>query len=197
MKWIVVSVLVAVIVGLTFAGYAQKLFTGVTAQTNNDNEDDHMGNGPPSNRPPDNRPPNKTDVIIVEKPVPMSILDMFALNNRSLALLERLLQNTTSVSVNGTVIGLVNGSLLLRSDATQWSIFLPDVWNYNFSFVSRRALFNGTFAGMGMNVTVYALKLVLFAADSFDVNVLFGYKIMNAKGTWAFAVLPFNIETKP
>ncbi len=196
MKWIVVSVLVSVIVGVTVAGYAQKLFSGVIAQSSND--EDHDQNGQSNNRPPDNRPPNRTQVIIVEKPVlPTSILQMLAMDNRSLALLERLLANTTAVSVNGTVIGLVNGSLLLRSDATQMSIFLPEVWNYNFSFVSRRALINGTFAGRGENVTVWALKLVLFAADGFDVNVMFGYKIMNASGAWAFAVLPFNIETKP
>ena len=185
MKWIVVSVLVAVIVGLAFAGYAQKQFSGVTAQTSG-NDEDHEGNGPPNNRPPDNRPPNKT-VVIVNEPD----------ENKTLALIARFLRNTTAVSVNGTVIALINGTLLLRTDATQMSIILPGVWSFNYSIVSRHALFNGTFTGVGQNVTVHALKAVLFDASTFDVNVMFGYQIMNMNGTWAFAVLPFNIETKP
>jgi len=117
--------------------------------------------------------------------------------NETWALIQRLLMNSTAVSVNGTVVGLFNGSLLLRADMNQWTIMLPDVWSYNYSTVSRHALFNGTFTGVGMNISVWALKAVLFDESTFDINVMFGYKIMNANGTWAFAVLPFNIEAKP
>lgn len=178
------SVLVAVIVGLTFVAYAQRQVSSVTAQTGS-NDADHECNGPPSNRPPDNRPSNKT--IVIKEPE----------ENESLELIARFLQNATAVSVNGTVVALLNGTLLLRTESTELRIILPNLWSYNYSVVSRHVLFNGTFTGVGENVTVHVLKSVLFDASSFDINVMFGYEIMNMNGTWAFAVLPFNIETKP
>jgi hypothetical protein len=183
-KWMIVSVLIAVIAGLTFFAYAQRQFASVTAQTSSDH--DHQCNGPPDNRPPDNRPANKTIVINIEPE-----------ENRTLESIARFLRNATAVTVNGTVVMLMNRTLLLRTETTELRIILPNVWSFNYSIMSRYALFNETFTGVGQNVTVHALKSTLFDAETFDVNVMFGYEIMNMNSEWAFAVLPFNIEIKP
>jgi hypothetical protein len=182
-KLIVVSVLIAVIVGLTFFAYAQRQFASVTAQTSSD--DDHKCSRPPDNRPPDNRPANKTIVINTEP------------EDKTFESIARFLRNATAVTVSGTVVMLINRTLLLRTDSTELRIVLPNVWSFNYSIVSRYALFNETFTGVGQNVTVHALKSILFDAETFDVNVMFGYEIMNTNSKWAFAVLPFNIEIKP
>jgi hypothetical protein len=60
--------------------------------------------------------------------------------------------------------------------------------------MGRAALFNGTFAGSGQNVTVKVLESKVFSNANFSLNVMMGYEAINATGTHAYAVLPFNIQ---
>jgi len=43
-------------------------------------------------------------------------------------------------------------------------------------------------------LTVSVLKSDLFSNANFSVNVMLGYEAVNATGTHAYAVLPFNIQ---
>lgn len=116
--------------------------------------------------------------------------------SKELAILKKFLKHVTAVSVNGTVVGLVNGTLILNTNGGNVRIFLPELWSVDTELMGRAQLFNNTFSGREQNVTVKALKSIIFEGSNFSINVMFGYEIINEQGIHAFAVLPFNIETK-
>jgi hypothetical protein len=45
-------------------------------------------------------------------------------------------------------------------------------------------------------VTLYVLESNLVSNTSFSINTMLGYEAINATGTQAYAVLPFNIQPK-
>jgi hypothetical protein len=73
-------------------------------------------------------------------------------------------------------------------------VLLPRSWTLNNEVIGRGKLFNDTFSGTGQTVTVKVLEGVLLEKDTFRINVMLGYEIINAAGTHAYAVLPFNVE---
>jgi hypothetical protein len=107
---------------------------------------------------------------------------------------ERFLENATLSTVQGTVVSEVKGILILNTDAGQVRILLPKGWTVGNEVMGRAALFNGTFAGSGQNVTVKVLESKVFSNANFSLNVMMGYEAINATGTHAYAVLPFNIQ---
>ena len=109
-------------------------------------------------------------------------------------LTEGLLQNATLSTVQGTVVSELRGMLILDTGASQVRVLLPKDWTLGNEVVGRAALFNGTFANPGQNVTVYVLESNVFSNANFSINEMLGYEAINATGTQAYAVLPFNIQ---
>jgi hypothetical protein len=111
-------------------------------------------------------------------------------------MLETLLANATTVEINGTVVALVRNKLVLNTTAGHETILLPSVWTVDTQVVKRTELFKDGFSAVGEEVMVTALKLVLFENQNISINILYGFEITNAESVTAFALLPFNIETK-
>lgn len=109
-------------------------------------------------------------------------------------LTEGLLQNATLSTVQGTVVSDFKGMLILDTGASQVRVLLPKDWTLGNEVVGRAARFNGTFANPGQNVTVYVLESNVFSNANFSINEMLGYEAINATGTQAYAVLPFNIQ---
>lgn len=147
-------------------------------------------NRPPMNRPPENRPPeNRPPVALPRLPQPPECFPW-------LELLGRFLANATPAEINGTVVALVNDTLVLSTVKGHLRILLPSLWTVDYEVIMREQLFNGTFSAIGQNVTVKALKSIVFESSSVIINVMWGYEIINAESIHAFAVLPFNIEVR-
>ena len=145
---------------------------------------------PPDNRPPDNRPP------INRPPVKCPPIPCLPERQPKLELLRRLIETATPTEINGTVVALVEKMLVLDTDEGHVRIHLPPTWSVNYTVLEKEELFNNTFSAIGENVTVKALKAVLFDGDGFRINVMMGYEIVNANSVHAYAVLPFNIEVE-
>lgn len=107
---------------------------------------------------------------------------------------EGFLQNATLSTVQGTVVSEYRGTLILDTGSGQTRILLPEAWSLDNETVGRASLFNGTFASTGQSVTVKVLESNVFSNTSFSINVMMGYEAINATGTHAYAVLPFNIQ---
>lgn len=149
---------------------------------------------PPDNRPPDNRPPKNRPPIICP-PMPRWRARAPECYPK-LELVKRLIANATPTEINGTVVALVRDMLVLDTDEGHIRIHLPPVWTLNYEVMQREELFNNTFSSIGQNVTVKALKTILFENDGLSINVMMGYEIINADSIHAYAVLPFNIEVE-
>jgi hypothetical protein len=108
--------------------------------------------------------------------------------------LGKFLENATLSTVSGTVSSQLRGMLILNTDSGQIRILLPKGWTLNNEVVTRAALFNSSYASGGDNVMVKVLKSDVFSNTNFSLNVMIGYEAINATGTHAYAVLPFNIE---
>ena len=109
-------------------------------------------------------------------------------------LTEGFLQNATLSNVTGTVVTVVEGMLVLDTGSGQVRILLPNDWTVDNETVNRTTLFNGTFASQGQSVTITVLESTVFSNASFSINEMIGYEAINATGTQAYAVLPFNIQ---
>jgi hypothetical protein len=104
------------------------------------------------------------------------------------------LQNATLSSVNGTIVATTQGLLILDSNSGQIRISLPREWTVGNEVITRTSLFNGTFASPGQSVTIDVLESNVFSNSNFTINMMMGYEAINATGTTAYAVLPFNIQ---
>lgn len=143
----------------------------------------NIANGNPENRPPYNHP--------------VVILPQEKLLGLTKGEIKAFLNHATAVAINGSVVALVKGMLIVNTADVHVTILIPGNWTVDNMVINREILFNGTFSGVGQNITVKALKGVLFTHDNFSINIMMGYEIINSKGIPAFALLPFNIETKP
>lgn len=115
--------------------------------------------------------------------------------NPGLDWFKKFLAHANATEVNGTVVSEFKGMLILGSIEGQVRILLPEYWSLDTEVIGRAKLFNSTFSAPGQNVTVRVLESVLLERPSFSINVMVGYEVINATGTHAYAVLPFNIET--
>jgi hypothetical protein len=109
-------------------------------------------------------------------------------------LTEGFLQNATLSNVTGTVVSEVKGMLVLDTGSGQVRILLPKDWTVGDETVNRVTLFNGTFGSQGQSVTITVLESNVFSNANFSINEMIGYEAINATGTQAYAVLPFNIQ---
>ncbi len=116
-------------------------------------------------------------------------------NTTRLSLLKALLANATSVEVNGTVVALMKNKLILDASTGRMTIILPAQWTVGTKVMTRTQLFNGNFTAVGKAIKVTALKLTLFENQNININLLWGYRI-TTNSTTAYALLPFNIQTK-
>jgi hypothetical protein len=112
----------------------------------------------------------------------------------SLGWIKGFLENATLSTVQGTVVSEFKGMLILNTGSSQIRVLLPKDWSVSNEVVDRVKLFNGTFASSGQNVTVKVLESDVFNNVNFSINVMMGYEAINATGTHAYAVLPFNIQ---
>ncbi|MGD0977847.1 MAG: hypothetical protein ABR962_01765 [Candidatus Bathyarchaeia archaeon] len=121
--------------------------------------------------------------------------NMQSIMGKDRAGIKRFLENATITMVNGTVVSMLKGMLILETGSSEVRILVPKYWSVGTEVVGRWKLFNSTysFSAPGQNVTVKALKSEIFENPSFSINVMVGYEITNATGTTAYAVLPFNI----
>jgi hypothetical protein len=104
------------------------------------------------------------------------------------------LENATLSTVQGTVVSEVKGMLIMNTDTGQIRVMLPKEWTLDNEVVGRVTLFNGTFASPGQSVTIKVLESTVFSNANFSVNTMMGHEAINATGTHAYAVLPFNIQ---
>jgi len=107
---------------------------------------------------------------------------------------ERFLENATLSTIQGTVVSEVKDMLILDTGTGQVRVLLPEDWTLDNEVVGRATLFNGTFASSGQSVTIKVLESEMFSNASFSINIMMGYEAINATGTHAYAVLPFNIQ---
>jgi hypothetical protein len=119
---------------------------------------------------------------------------MPSMRSNGLFLTEGFLQNATLLNVTGTVVTVVQGMLVLDTSSGQVRILLPNDWIVGNETVNRVTLFNGTFASQGSSVTITVLESNVFSNANFSINEMLGYEAINATGTQAYAVLPFNIQ---
>ena len=105
-----------------------------------------------------------------------------------------LLENATLSNVTGTVVTEAKGMLVLDTESSQVRVLLPKEWTVGTDVLGRAELFNGTFASSGQSVTVTVLESNIFSNTNFSINEMLGYEAINATGTQAYAVLPFNIQ---
>ena len=159
-----------------------------------DADDEERGyrpdNRPPDNRPPDDRPPKDRPPIICP-PTPR-----WSECRPKLRFFRRLTNNATPIEINGSVVALVKNMLVLDTDDGHLRIHVPPVWTLNHEVMETEELFNSTYSSTGENVTVKALKAVLFENEGLSINVMMGYEIINADSVHAYAMLPFNIEVE-
>ncbi len=111
-----------------------------------------------------------------------------------LQFVQLLSENATLSTVQGTIVSQSGDVLILDTGSGQVRVMIPSEWTVGSEVVSGAALFNGTFANSGQTLTVDVLKSDLFSNANFSVNVMLGYEAVNATGTHAYAVLPFNIQ---
>jgi hypothetical protein len=123
---------------------------------------------------------------------PAQLKELQTLCNRP-QFFKRLLQNATLSTIQGTVALEFKGMLLLDTSSGRTTVLLPKEWSVGSEVIGRADLFNSTFASSGSNVTVKVLKSDVFDDANFTLNVMIGYEAINATGTHAYAVLPFNI----
>lgn len=109
-------------------------------------------------------------------------------------LVQMLSENATLSTVQGTVVSQVGHVLILDTGSSQVRVMIPNDWTLGNEVINSAALFNGTFVSSGQTLTVNVLKSDLFSNANFSVNVMLGYEAVNATGTHAYAVLPFNIQ---
>lgn len=103
-------------------------------------------------------------------------------------------ENATLSNVTGTVVSEVKGMLVLDTGSGQVRVLLPKVWTVGNEVFGKAELFNGTFASSGQSVTITVLESNIFSNANFSINEMLGYEAINATGTQAYAVLPFNIQ---
>jgi hypothetical protein len=108
--------------------------------------------------------------------------------------LGKFLENATLSTISGTVSSQLKGMLILNTDSGQVRVLLPKDWTLNNEVLTRAALFNSSYASGGDNVTLKVLKSDVFSNTNFSLSIMIGYEAINATGTHAYAVLPFNIE---
>jgi archaellum component FlaF (FlaF/FlaG flagellin family) len=111
-----------------------------------------------------------------------------------LPLVQMLSENATLSTVQGTVVAQSRGILILDTGSGQVRVTIPNEWTVGSEVINSTALFNGTFVSSGQTLAVNVLKSDLFSNANFSVNVMLGYEAVNAAGTHAYAVLPFNIQ---
>ena len=104
------------------------------------------------------------------------------------------LENATLSTVQGSVVSEVKGILILDTGSSEIRVLLPKAWTVGSDVIGRVKLFNGTFASPGQTVTIKVLESSVFSNTNFSINVMLGYEAVNATGTHAYAVLPFNIQ---
>jgi hypothetical protein len=109
--------------------------------------------------------------------------------------MKKFLENATITTVNGSVVSIFKGMLILETGSSEVRILMPKYWSVGTEVVGRWKLFNSTysFSAPGQNVTAKVLESEIFENPSFGINVMVGYEITNATDTTAYAVLPFNI----
>jgi hypothetical protein len=111
-----------------------------------------------------------------------------------LQFVQLLSENATLSTVQGTVVSQTRDLLILNTDSGQVRVMIPNEWTVGNEVVNSASLFSGTFVSSGDTLTVNVLKSDLVSNASFSVNIMLGYEAVNATGTHAYAVLPFNIE---
>jgi hypothetical protein len=111
-----------------------------------------------------------------------------------LQFVQLLSENATLSTVQGTVVSQTRDLLILNTDSGQVRVMIPNEWTVGNEVVNSASLFAGTFVSSGDTLTVNVLKSDLVSNASFSVNIMLGYEAVNATGTHAYAVLPFNIE---
>jgi len=111
-----------------------------------------------------------------------------------LQFIQLLSENATFSTVQGTLVSQTRDLLILDTGSGQVRVMIPNEWTVGSEVVNSVSLFNGTFVSSGQTLTVDVLKSDLVSNASFSVNVMLGYEAVNATGTHAYAVLPFNIQ---
>jgi hypothetical protein len=109
---------------------------------------------------------------------------------------QLLSENATLSTVQGTVVTQSGRVLILDTGSGQVRVMVPNEWIVGSEVIKSTALFNGTFVSSGQTLTVKVLESDLFSNANFSLNLMLGYEAVNATGTHAYAVLPFNIQPK-
>lgn len=104
------------------------------------------------------------------------------------------IHHSEPVEIEGTSVTIVRGMLVLNAEHGQIRILLPRLWIIGEEVIQRSELFNVGFLEAGETVTVKALRANLTSTETHGVYLLLGYEITSVTSTYAFAVLPFNIE---
>ena len=184
-----ISAILILLLGATVIG----VISNQTNATHNDHNDDSRFD----NRQSDNCSPITRGLTDHEFGLIKELLEQEHNDNLTrLDILKKLLANATTTEINGTVVSLVKNMLVLNITTDHETIILPRLWTVDTKIMTRTQLFNGTFTATGQEIKVTALKLTLFENQNININILFGFKITNADSMTAFALLPFNIETK-
>ena len=109
-----------------------------------------------------------------------------------LRLLIYILKNGTPTELVGEVVALDGHILVLSIDDSLTNVNIPGKWIVDGETMTAKGLFDGEPIGPGDVVTINSLKIEI-VGETHKVISYFAYRI-EAEGTTASAVLPFNIE---
>lgn len=99
------------------------------------------------------------------------------------------LNHSEPVTVDGTVVALFKGMLVVETAEDQIRIHLPPIWTVKDELINRTELFE-SYLGSD-DITIEALRADVIDRAGLNVYVLLGYEIIHP--VVANAVLPFNI----
>jgi len=99
------------------------------------------------------------------------------------------------VEVEGAIVTLLRGMLVVNTVEGQIRIHLPQEWIVDEELMMREELFENGYLSVDETITVKALRGNMIDKEGLRIYLLLGYEIIDETGAHAYAALPFNIET--
>jgi len=107
----------------------------------------------------------------------------------------RFLNHSEPVEVEGAIVTLLRGMLVVNTAEGQIRIHLPKEWIVDEELMMREELFENGYLSVGETITVKTLRGNMIDKEGLRIYLLLGYEIIDESSVHAYAALPFNIET--
>lgn len=105
------------------------------------------------------------------------------------------LNHSEPAEFEGKAVTLFRNMLVVDTDDDQLRVHLPPEWTVGGQLTAREMLFGSGYLSEGENITVKALSANLIDKEGLRIYLTVAYEIIDESGVYAYANLPFNIET--